>query len=459
MTSANAALKQPTSPGKPAKKNSPWRVASATLLGTSVEWYDFGIYGFAAAVIFPTVFFPNMPGPMAVLASFATLAVGSLGRPIGAAIFGHIGDRYGRRKSLVYSLMLMGVATLLIGVLPGYATIGYAAPIILLIIRILQSLAAGGEWGGALLFAVESAPKKWRAFFGSFTQMGSGVGFFLASGAFALISLLGEEAVLAWAWRLPFFASIALIAVGLIIRSQLDETEAFKRAEQQSNAQENQQLPLFEVFRSAWGVLLLGIGAFLVTIAGFYIIVTYTAAYAAEELGLSTGEIANAGMFASLLAIVLTPVAAIAADKYGVRNVTLIGLALHLVVAAPMFMALNSGTVAGLYICMGLGMTASIIAYAPIGTLVAGWFTTRVRQTGISLSYQIAGVLGGGLTPVIAQWLHIEFGGTTPVAIFFAAMGAVSLVCVLVKPGPGHLDFGDKATRGSTEEIEVAGLV
>ncbi|WGD37437.1 MFS transporter [Lysinibacter sp. HNR] len=449
----NPSSPSPATPSQSTRVNKPWKVASATLIGTSVEWYDYGIYGFAAAVVFPTVFFPTLDAPVAILASFATLAVGSLGRPIGAAIFGHIGDRHGRKKSLFISLMLMGLMTVTIGLLPGYAVIGAAAPMILLLIRIMQSLAVGGEWGGALLFAVESAPRRWRALFGSFTQMGSGLGFFMSSGAFSLIALLGDEAVLEWAWRLPFLASAVLILTGLYIRYQLEETTEYQAVQRETEKKARvANLPLFEVLRSSWDVLLLAIGGFLVTIAGFYIIVNFISAYSADQLQLSAGDIANAGMVASTVSIVFTPIVAIVADMYGVRRITILGLALHLAVAWPMFMLLDLGTSWGLFAAMSLGMFVSTIAYAPIGTLVSGWFPAEVRQTGLSLAYQISGVIGGGLTPMVAQFLSIQDGGGwSTVALFFAGMGAVSLLCVLFKRGPGYLSFGDKATAGAQE--------
>ncbi len=433
-----------TDPGR----TRPWKVAVATLIGTSVEWYDYGIYGFAAAVVFPTVFFPTMSPPVAVLASFATLAIGSLGRPLGAVIFGHIGDRLGRRRSLVLSLVLMGAMTVVIGLLPGYSAIGAAAPVLLLCVRILQSLAVGGEWGGALLFAVESAPRRRRALFGSFTQMGSGLGYFLATGAFGLVGLLGDRAVLEWAWRLPFLASAVLIVTGLVIRSQLSETAEFERVRETG---ERERIPLFELLRDHWLQTLLAVGAFLVPIGGFYIIVNFISAYAADTLSIGSGDIATAGMVASIVSVVFTPVAALAADRFGVRTVTLIGLALHVVAAAPMFLLLDLGTPLALILSMSLGMFVSTIAYAPVGTLVAGWFPAPVRQSGVSLSYQVAGVLGGGVVPVLAQALAIRGGGWPPVAVLFAGMAAVSLLGVVLKRGPGYLSFGDRATREAEE--------
>jgi MFS family permease len=425
-------------PAQP-QRNKPAKVAVAALIGTSIEWYDYGIYGFCAAVVFPTVFVPEMPTAVATLASFATLAVGSLGRPLGAAIFGHIGDRYGRKPSLVISLMIMGIMTVAIGLLPGYAAIGIAAPILLLLIRIVQSLAVGGEWGGALLFAVEAAPPRQRALFGSFTQMGSGVGYFLSSGAFALIALFGDQAVLSWAWRLPFLASAVLIAAGLLIRMQLSETEEFQHAKHDT---EDRGIPLVALLRTQWRRVLLGIGAFVVPIGGFYIIVSFVSAYASSNLRMSTGDIATAGLVASAVSIVLTPITALFADRFGVRRVTVVGLVLHVVVAYPMFLLLDAGTPLGLNLAMCLGMIASTIAYAPIGTLVAGWFQPTVRQSGVSIAYQVSGVIGGGLIPVLAQQLSIATGGGwTLVAGLLVVLSLISLVSVLLVRGRTYLQF------------------
>ncbi|MDR6865680.1 MFS family permease [Microbacterium resistens] len=425
----------------------PWKIAAATLIGVSIEWFDYGIYGFAAAVVFPTAFFPELDPAVAILASFATLAVGSLGRPFGALLFGHIGDRYGRRRSMVLSLTLMGAMTVAVGLLPTYAQIGALAPILLLLVRIAQSLAVGGEWGSALLFAVESAPPERRAFFGSFTQMGSGLGAFMTAGAFSLIGLLGDQAVLEWAWRLPFLASIVLIVLGLLIRTQLPETEVFTEDEQIEETRKRP--PILALLKDHWAVALLSIGAFLVPVSGYYIVGSFFASYATGTLGLSTGAIASAGLLSSLVSIVATPIAAILADRIGVRRMTVIGLALHLVIALPIFLLLDQGTVLAFTLAGALGMLISTLAYSTVGTLVAGWYPTGVRQTGVSLTYQITGVIGG-LMPALSQTLSIAgHGGWALVALLFAAMSAISLVSVLLKRSAGYLDLKGSNSIGT----------
>ncbi|MFG3136431.1 MULTISPECIES: MFS transporter [unclassified Streptomyces] len=425
-----------THPAPPAteRRQSPLRIATATLIGTSVEWYDFGIYSTAAALVFPKLFFPDMSPALGVLSSFATLAVGSLGRPVGAILFGHIGDRYGRKRALIGSLLLMGVSTFLIGVLPSYAVAGGLAPALLLLIRITQSLAVGGEWGGAVLYAVENAPPGRKALYGSFPQIGDGIGFFLATGAFTLAALPGHDALLAWTWRIPFLLSSVLVLTGLIIRTQLEESPEIKEAlrQEKEGGDLAGKLPLLNVARSSWRTWLLAIGAFLITIGGFYVIVTFMSAYAVAHLGFTDAETSAAGMFASVVVIVFTPLTALLADRYGVRRITLIGMSAHLVVAFPMFWLAGSQSVVGLWAGMGLGMLASTIAYATVGTMISEWFPPRIRYTGLSLGYQIAGLLGGGIVPPLAQWLAGGSGASwTPVAVLFAVMTLISIVCVL----------------------------
>ncbi|MFE9310766.1 MFS transporter [Streptomyces sp. NPDC006706] len=435
----STALRRPPGTDGPSKRRSPLRIATATLIGTSVEWYDFGIYSTAAALVFPKLFFPEMNHALAVLSSFATLAVGSLGRPLGAVLFGHIGDRYGRKKALIGSLLLMGVSTFLIGLLPGYASAGALAPALLLVVRILQSLAVGGEWAGAVLYAVESAPPRRRALYGSFPQIGDGVGFFLATGVFALASLPGHDALISWTWRIPFLLSSLLVITGLLIRSQLEESpefgEAQKRADQEKESA--RQIPLVGVIRTAWRPWLLASGAFLVTVGGYYVIVTFMSVYALDHLHFSEAQVSTAGIFCSLVVIVFTPVSAMLADRFGVRRVTLIGLLSHLLVAFPMFWLADIGTIPGLWAGMGLAMLASTVAYATIGTMITTWFAPRIRYTGLSLSYQLAGLVGGGTTPALAQWLAGPSGTDwTPVALLFLGMAVVSVVCVLLHRAP-----------------------
>lgn len=281
-----------TDPGA-RRRSGPWKVAGASMIGTSVEWYDFGIYATAAALVFPELFFPEMNRALGTLMSFATLFVGSLGRPLGAVVFGHIGDRYGRKRALIWSMTLMGGATFCIGLLPGYASIGVAAPLLLVLIRMVQSLAVGGEWGGAVLFAVEHAPPRRRAFFGSFPQVGDGVGYFMSTGVFALAGLAGHDALVGWAWRLPFLLSAVLVLVGLVIRSSIEESPEFEAARRAEAAEEKQAAPLVAVVRDAWKTWLLASGAFLITVGGYYVVVTFMSTYAVTELGFTDSQVAG----------------------------------------------------------------------------------------------------------------------------------------------------------------------
>ncbi|SEE05281.1 MFS transporter [Streptomyces sp. TLI_105] len=438
-------MSQSTGTAAPAgapRRSGPWKIATAAMIGTSVEWYDFGIYATAAALVFPELFFPEMSRALGTLMSFATLFVGALGRPLGAILFGHIGDRHGRKKALIWSMTLMGAATVCIGLLPTYSQIGVLAPLLLVLIRMIQSLAVGGEWGGAVLFAVEHAPPRRKAFFGSFPQVGDGVGYFLSTGVFALTALVGHDALAHWAWRLPFLLSAVLVAVGLVIRRSMDESpefEAARRAEEASGqaGRGKESAPVIAVLRHAWKTWLLATGAFLITVGGYYIVVTFMSSYAVTELGFTDAQAAAAGTAASVVVIVCTPLSALFADRYGLRRVTLIGVLLHLVAAFPMFWLADTRSVAGLWLAMCLPMLASTIAYASLGTLASGWFAPRVRYTGLSMSFQTAGLLGT-LAPAATTWLYSSFGGSwVPVAVAFAAMAAVSAVCLLAcRPAP-----------------------
>ncbi|MFG2136567.1 MFS transporter [Streptomyces sp. NPDC048650] len=441
----------------PAKRSGPWKIATASLIGTSVEWYDFGIYATAAALVFPELFFPELNRALGTLMSFTTLFVGALGRPLGAVLFGHIGDRYGRKKALIWSLLLMGGGTVCIGLLPGYGSIGFVAPVLLVLIRMVQSLAIGGEWGGAVLFAVEHAPPRRKAFFGSFPQVGDGVGYFLSTGAFAAIALLGHDVLVAWAWRIPFLLSAALVLVGLLIRSTMEESPEFEAAREAGSGTEKRETPVIAVVRDAWRTWLLASGAFLVTVGGYYIVVTFMSTYAVSALGFSDSQAAGAGTAASVVVIVCTPLAALAADRFGLRKVTLTGILLHLVVAFPMFWLAETRSVAGLWLAMCLPMLASTIAYAAIGTLVSGWFTPRTRYTGLSMSFQTAGLLGT-LAPAATSWLATSFGGSwTPVAFAFAGIALVSAVCLVAcAPAPGAADGPADTPQAADRPAETA---
>ncbi len=420
----------------------------ATLLGTAIEWYDFGIYIFAASLVFPQVFFPNMEPGLGILSSFATLAIAGITRPLGAIIFGHIGDRVGRKRALVLSLSIMTIATLGIGLLPSYAQVGGLAVVLLFTLRVFQSVAVGGEWGGATLYAVECAPPGLRALYGSFPQIGNGLGLLLSTGMFTLLTREEWAPLLVeWTWRIPFLVAGALGIVGIILRLRIEESPIFQESlQEEREAAKESRIPIVELLRDSWRTVLQASGAALVTIAGLYVIVSYITARGASVLGFSDHQLSAAGMMVSVSIIILVPLSAWAADVWGVRRVAIVGLALHLVVAFPMLWLVETGTVGGLWAGMFLGNLASSIAYAVIGTLIAGWFAVRTRQSGLSLAYQLAGVVAT-FTPFIAQWLDNSSGGSwVPVAVYFLVMAAVSLACVLLYRRPDLIDADLEAT-------------
>lgn len=328
----------------------------------------------------------------------------------------------------------------------------------------IQSLAVGGEWGGAVLFAVEHAPPRRKAFFGSFPQVGDGVGYFMSTGVFALIALLGHDALADWAWRLPFLLSAVLVVVGLVIRRSMDESPEFEAARRAQAAagpggRDKESAPVVGVLRHAWKTWLLATGAFLITVGGYYVVVTFMSTYAVTELGFTDAQAAGAGTAASVVVIVCTPLSALLADRYGLRRVTLIGVLLHLVAAFPMFWLADTRSIAGLWLAMCLPMLASTIAYASLGTLAAGWFAPRVRYTGLSMSFQTAGLLGT-LAPAATTWLYSAFGDSwVPVALAFAGMAAVSAVCLMAcRPAPDAGPSPDAtATTATTAEDALSG--
>lgn len=415
-------------------RTSPAKVIGATVIGTTIEWYDFAIYVFSAAVVFPTVFFPTLSPGSGVLSSFATLAIAALTRPLGAMIFGHIGDTIGRRRSLLLSMILMTSATVCIGFVPGFAAIGWFGAVLVLLLRILQSVAVGGEWGGAVAYAVESAPPRWRSVFGSFPQLGNSLGLFAASG---IITIFDQNAewFIAFGWRIPFFIAGVFGVAGIVLRLIIDESPEFitaRRVEQERAVTKAAlERPLTVLFRTETRVVLQAAGAFLATIGCIYISLTYVSAYAANVLQIEPQTISLSTNLVSVITVFMVLAAAIAGDRFGVRRVTLVGLFLPMVIAFPMFFILTQGGFGGVFGAMVLGNLASSVAYATIGTMVAGWFPARVRQCGLSLAYQIAGVVGS-FSLVFAQFLDVQFGGWVPVAVLFFLMGLLSWLCALL---------------------------
>lgn len=404
------------------------QVALASFVGTAIEWYDYFLYGTAAALIFNQLFFPEFAPLTGTLAAFATFAVGFFARPVGGVVFGHFGDRIGRRSMLVITLLIMGGATFLIGFLPTFEAVGILAPILLVVLRFLQGFAVGGEWGGAILMAVEHAPDESRNFYASWPQLGSPAGLILSTIVFTVFSSLPEDQFLAWGWRVPFLLSIVLIGVGLFIRLRIMESPAFQRV-RESGAES--RVPLLDVLRTYPLAALLSMGVVLVNIGGFYLVVTFTLAYATEQLGVPRN--------ATLIGLLLAGVAEIAgiillartADRIGRRPVALASATFVTLFAFPFFWLVDTGSVTLLWIAMCLWTFSAGALYGVTGALISELFEARVRYSGISLGYQMAGVLGGALAPLVATALVQWAGGASwPVATYLFAMSFVSLAAV-----------------------------
>jgi len=411
-----------------APQNSKWRVLSASLAGTTIEFFDFYIYATAAVLVFPKLFFPASDPTSATLQSFATFALAFFARPIGSAVFGHFGDRVGRKATLVAALLTMGISTVVIGVLPTYATIGITAPLLLALCRFGQGLGLGGEWGGAVLLATENAPPGKRAWYGMFPQLGAPLGFLCSSGIFLLLSnTLTDAQFFAFGWRIPFLLSALLVVVGLYVRLKLQETPAFVRALEKN---ERVRLPIASVLARHPLALLLGTFACLATFLLFYLMTVFTLSWGTSALKYPRGLfliLQMAGMLAFTIAI---PLSAIAADRKGARAV-LIAATLAIiafgVLFAPMFVADNAGAV---LIFLSLGLFLMGLTYGPLGTALAEMFPTAVRYTGASLAFNLAGILGASLAPGIATWLARDYG-LHYVGYYLSAAATLTLLALL----------------------------
>lgn len=404
------------------------RIVMASLVGTTVEFYDFYIYGTAAALVLGPVFFPAHVPQAAQLAAFLTFGIAFLARPVGAFLFGHFGDRVGRKSTLVASMLVMGLSTTLIGILPGYATAGFAAPLLLCLLRLGQGIGLGGEWGGAALLATENAPPGKRAWFGMFPQLGPSIGFLLSNGLFLLLfAVLTNAQFLAWGWRIPFLASAVLVGIGLYVRGRLPETAAFERA---MARQERVRLPVREVLFGQAVPLLQGAFAMVVCYALFYISTVFALGY-----GTKVGHIPRTTFLGFLcLAIcgmaVATPIAAAMADRFGRRPVLILAAlaaALSGFLTAPLLGSGNPDLVL-LFLIIELALMG--FTFAPMGALLPELFPTRLRYSGAAAAYSLGGILGGSLAPYIAQRL-VAIGGLPWVGHYITAAAVISLLAVL----------------------------
>ena len=423
-----------TAPAQPGTKpTSPAKVASASFIGTTVEYYDFFIYGTAAALVFPELFFPNSSPLVGTLLSFATFGVGFLARPVGGVVFGHFGDRIGRKKMLVISLIMMGGATVLMGLMPTYSTIGVAAPVLLTVLRLVQGFAVGGEWGGATLMAVEHAPEGKRGFYGAFPQMGAPAGVGLATIAFYFASQLTPDAFLAWGWRLPFLFSAVLVVVGLVIRLTIAESPEFEKVRERAA---QVKMPVVEAIRRHPKEILLVAGTYLSQGVFAYITMSYLVGYASKEVGIARPQVLLGVFLASVVAVVLYPVFGALGDKWGRKTTYLLGAVLMLLSIAPAFALINTGSAFNFTIAIVLVFG---IAMAPAGgvtgSLFSMVFTPEVRYSGASVGYTLSQILGSAFAPLIATALYATYGSSAPVVVYLLIVAAISVVSVLLLPG------------------------
>jgi metabolite-proton symporter len=404
------------------------RVAMASLIGTTIEWYDFYIYGTASALVLGPQFFPKFSAVGGTLAAFATFAVGFAARPIGGMIAGHLGDRVGRKVMLVGTLLMMGLATFCIGLLPTYQSIGVWAPVLLVVLRSLQGLATGGEWGGAALMAVESAPENRRGFYGSFPAMGIPFGLILSNGVFLLLTtLMPDKMFTGGGWRIAFLSSIVLVIVGMFIRMAIGESPEFAKAKEEND---QSKFPLGEVVRRSPKQVILACGAHIGINAMGYLFLVYALSYMTKVVGFSKQQVLVALVLASLLWFAPLGPAGKWSDRVGRRKVFLIGTALMAVWSLAFFPLMNARSMPLALVALG-GMAVTLgIAYGPQAALFAEMFNTRVRYSGASLGYQLGATLGGGLAPFIATALYSSTKSSGPVAAYMVVVSLISLVSV-----------------------------
>lgn len=405
------------------------RVLVASLVGSSIEWFDYFLYGTVAALVFNQIFFVTEDPAIGTILAYASFALAFFIRPFGGIIFSHIGDRIGRKKTLVLTLSIMGIATFGMGLLPTYQAIGIWAPILLITLRLIQGLGIGGEWGGALLLAVEYAPAEKRGLYGSIPQMGITIGMLLGTVALSIMTLLPEDSFMTWGWRVPFILSALLVVFGLWVRKGIDETPSFKNVQEKG---EIPKIPLVTTLKTHWREVLIAIGAKVVETAPFYIFSTFVVSYATTNLGFSRTETLTAVMIGTIVTTILIPIMGALSDRVGRKPLYVFGTIAMALYAFPYFWLVNQGSVVLLVLATVLGLG---VIWAPItavlGTMFSEIFSAEVRYTGISLGYQIGAAIAGGTAPLIAASLLLTFNNSyIPVALYIIFTAVVSLLAI-----------------------------
>lgn len=423
------------------------KVAIASFIGTTIEWYDFFLYGTASALVFGRLFFPNYDPLTGTLAAFGTYAVGFVARPIGGIVCGHFGDRIGRRSMLVMTLLIMGIATFLIGLLPTYESIGIWAPALLVALRLAQGFGVGGEWGGAVLMAVEHSPPGRRGFYGSWPQVGVPAGLLLSTAVFAVISRMPADRLLAWGWRVAFLASILLVGVGLYIRLSITEPPAFV---EMKKTRGESRMPVLDALRHHPRSVLLAMGARIVENGAFYIYSVFILTFATQpHIGFAGSSVLMAISLAAIVEMVTIPTFGLLSDRWGRRPVYLFGAIFTGLFAWPFFLLVETSQTVlmmlAVILALGIGHASM---YGPQASFFSELFGTRVRYSGASLGYQLASVIAGGLSPLIATGLLRETGASWPVAMFVIVMASVTTVSVLLATETAHKEIAE-STRSS----------
>lgn len=434
-----------------------WRVVISTYIGTVVEWYDFYLYGAAAALVFNVLFFPQFSPLAGTLASFATLGAGFLARPLGGVIWGHFGDRLGRKNMLVASILIMGVATTLVGLLPTYAQIGIWAPILLVFIRILQGISAGGEWGGAALMALEHAPTRRRGLYSSVAQIGVGSGIVLSTLVFNLFTRMPEGAFLSWGWRIPFLLAFPLVLLGLYIRLKVEESPVFREAQREAAQRSGEDhenapgMPIVDLLRYQWRSAAMAIMLVIGPFAASAVFITFGLSYA-SQVGFDSTTATGALVVAATVSVIGGLLSAAVSDYVGRRPVFMTGAVLLGIMSFVVFRMYNSGSPLLLFLGLSLAYGAHSIMYGPLVAILAELFATTTRYTGASIGYQVAGALGGGFAPAIAVILLGAAGGppnTQYVSLFMAAVCVLSFVAAYLTRETYRADLS-KALQSSS---------
>ncbi|MFG1965968.1 MFS transporter [Nonomuraea sp. NPDC049028] len=419
------------------------RAATASVVGTAIEWYDFFLYGTAAATVFADVFFPKSTPYAGVLASFATYAVGFAARPVGAAIFGHWGDRIGRKATLIITLVMMGVSSALIGVLPGTATIGVIAPILLVVLRILQGIAVGGEWSGSVLLSMEWGDQRRRGLMASWPQVGVPIGLILGTGAMSLVALAAGDSFKDWGWRIPFLASLVLVAVGLWVRLRVMETPLFAKL---LETRQVAKLPVVEVLKKHPKEVLLSALLRIPEQMPFYLYTTFVITYiTSPTIGMSRTFAFAAVSAAAAVELFAIPYFGHLSDRIGRRRLYLIGAALLAVIAFPYYALLNTGIAVVILVTMMVTQLQHSMEYGPQAALIAESFPTSLRYGGAGLGYQLASVIAGGPAPLIATWLLHDYGWQA-ISVFMIIGAVIGLVATYALPDRSKVDISDPAS-------------